>query len=114
MGKDHLQVARTYFEAFREGDLDAVFSQLASECLVQHGKEKAQPAHEFYPAVATLIASFTIEVHGYYFEAETGNVIIHFSFTQYRDGAERTTEAVDIIAFNEDDEIISVKVLTEN
>lgn len=106
-------VAKKYFKAFHRGDLEEVYSYLSEDCVVQYGTEEPKEAKLFFVDSAPLIATLAFETHGVYSSENTDNVLIEFSFTvPERNGSPAvTTEAVDIIQFDENNKIVKIKVV---
>ena len=104
-------IAKDYFSAFHMGKLDAVFAFLDENAIVQYGTEEAKSAKLFFPEAKELISQLTFKTLGIYTSNQTRNVIIHFSFSMPGDSEASTTEAIDIIEFNEQDKIIKITVI---
>ncbi len=107
------QIAHDYFEAFHAGRHEVVLGYFADDGVVSYGTEPARPARQFFPETRDMIATLTFETHGIYRSPDTNNVVIHFSFTTpATEGADsKTTEAIDIIEFNRDRQIVRIKVI---
>lgn len=108
------KTAKSYFEAFHEGRLDEVLSYFSSAGVVRFGTESEKSAKEFFPETKDLISQVEFETHGIYTSGETTNVLIHFSFTMPSEtGEPKTTEAIDIIEFDNSGKIKRVKVIAK-
>ncbi|MBO0321543.1 nuclear transport factor 2 family protein [Muricauda sp. CAU 1633] len=101
-------IARAYFEAFHNGNLDKVFTYLARDCAFRYGKQELGLAREEFLSNKEMISKLKFETHGYYLSNETNNVLIDFSFTT-QDSI--VTRAVDIIEFNSGGKISKITVI---
>lgn len=108
----NLETATKYFEDFHKGKIERVLSYFRSDGVVKYGTEGPKPATEFFPETRDFIAQIEFETHGVYSSTTTDNILIHFSFSVPReDGSMETTEAVDIIEFDEAGKIKRVTVI---
>lgn len=109
---DNAKTAKLYFKAFHEGRLEEVLSYFSTAGVVKFGAESEKSAKEFFPETKDLISQIEFETHGIYTSGETKDVFIHFSFTMPSEtGESKTTEAIDIIAFDSNGKIKRIKVI---
>ena len=104
------QIAIDYFNAFHNGDLEKVYSYFHEEGTVQYGLEASIPHKIFFPESKELISTLKFTTYGIYESSETDSIIIHFAY-EPKSGEGELIEAIDIISFNSNDQIVSVKVI---
>ena len=106
-------VAKKYFTAFHHGKLDEVYSYLAKDCVVRYGDEEPKEAKAFFNDSAPLIATLSFETKGVYLSNYTNKVLIDFSFTVPEQNGKpaTTTNAIDIIEFDDKNRITMIRVL---
>lgn len=108
------KIAKQYFESFHEGNLDRVFKYLAEDCTVKYKTEKPKMAKAFFENTKELIASLEFHEKGVYTSEQDSTVLIYFSFStpKTNNNASKTIEAVDIIKFNQENQIKEIKVIS--
>lgn len=108
--ENRIDIAKKYFEAFHDGNLEKVYTYFSDIGTVQYGTEKPIPAKLFFLESSELISSLEFVTHDIYLSENSENIIIHFSFYPKLDSNE-ITEAIDIIEFDSDNKIVKVKVI---
>ena len=109
------EIAQKYFDTFHAGNHAEMFTYLADDAMVTYGTAPAQPATVFYPEAKEMIAQLQFTTHGIFTAEQSDTVLIYFSFHMpAEDGSTRTVEAIDIIEFNADQKIQSVKVIANS
>lgn len=109
-------LAKEYFEAFHNGELEKVYTYLSDDCVIKVSTNEPRNAKEFLKTSAEFISTLTFRTKAMYTSTTTNNVIIDFSFTTPEDkqGRSKTIDAIDIIEFDINKKIKKIQVITND
>ncbi|GAA4268225.1 nuclear transport factor 2 family protein [Hyunsoonleella aestuarii] len=106
-------LAKKYFIAFHNGNINEVHSYLTEDCMVQYGIEKPIKAREFFKQTAVMISTLKFETRNFYTSPNSNKVLVDFSYTtpNTEKDTSKTIDAIDIISFDRNNKIKNITVI---
>ena len=105
-------IARQYLKLLQAGATSAIIDLFAEVALVHSPLYGSQSATSFYTALNEDTNASAIILNGIFEESETGQIAIYFQYKwTLKNEAIVIFDVVDILTFNESNQIIALKII---
>lgn len=106
------EVSKQYIQFLESADLPALSNLFSEEGMVVSPIYGTLPAREFYNILAKDTTQSKLTINGIFEEPATGEIALYFQYDwTLQHGRQVTFDVVDILTFDEENKITSLKII---
>jgi hypothetical protein len=108
----NVEIARNYIDLLEKGDIRGVISLFSSTGIVHSPIYGKKSAKEFYNDLAEDTSESKLTINGIFEEPGSNRVALYFNYTwTLKNGEVVNFDVVDIIVFDDDNNIVNLKII---